>query len=461
MTSGQQSSFLFGKDFVHSGPLGALLVEHGMSCRLISLPFLSMVVPVLGLGLVAGGCKPRAASITPPPPPEVTVTHPIIEPIVDEYTTTGRIASPAVVQIRARVAGYINEVSFQEGTEVKAGTILYQIDPQPFDAALLQAQAEVERQEALFAKAEADLKRQDELFKKKVSTQADYDLAFAERNVTKATVDAAKAAVRSAELNVEYATIHAPIDGRLSTSAVKTGSLVSATPSAGDGGLTVITQMEPMHVYFDVDERTVLKIRDTMRKNGEPVEPQNIRALNIAVEVGLEALGSKPRKGFLDFVDNRVNTATGTLRVRAVIENSDRLLTDGMFVRTTFPMGEPREAVLVPERAIAATLNQRVVYVVDEKNIVRVRAVKLGSQRGELREVTPASAEAIPLTPQDNIVVGGLQRVREGRVVKILPSEQIPAGKKPVAAKPEAAAPDAESPATEKPVETPKTPEKS
>lgn len=368
--------------------------------------------------MVGGGCAKPPVPLAQLPVPEVTVETPVARDVQETYETTGRIAAVDVVQVLPRVSGHIVEVAFRDGQKVKAGDVLFRIDPRPFEAALAQARAQVELEQARVLKTGADLARQEDLFKKKVATKQDLDLAIAERDSAVAMKAQAEAKVDSAKLDLDFATITAPIAGKTSTASVKVGALVgtvSATPSP----LTTITSITPVHVYFNVDERTVLRIRELMTAEGRAAEigGAEVRKANMPVTIRLENPSMKPITGVMDFVDNQVNPQTGTIRVRAEFGNDPEILNDGMFVRVSMPVGKPRPALLVPERALLANLGNKFVFVVDGDGKAKALTVVPGLKQGPLVEAVAAEGGAA-LATDSRVIVAGLQRVRDGAPVK-------------------------------------------
>lgn len=239
------------------------------------------------LPCILTGCARRQPPVAEIPPAEVSLETPTRETVVDEYETTGRVAAKEYVELRPRVSGHLMQVDFQDGDEVKTGQLLFQIDPKPFQAALKQAEAEVQKYQATVAKTQADLLRQEELFKNNIITKAEIELSIAERDVARASLAAATAALERSQLDIEYAEVKSPIDGRASIASIKLGNLVSPT-SPGGSLLTTIVSVDPMQVYFSVDERTVLKARQMRKVEQNVVDLKRIRDLGLKVTIFLE-----------------------------------------------------------------------------------------------------------------------------------------------------------------------------
>lgn len=373
----------------------------------------------VGLALCGSmGCAKPQVPVAQLPVPEVTVESPVAREVQETYETTGRIAAVDIVEVLPRVSGHIVEVAFRDGQKVKAGDVLFRIDPRPFEATLAQARAQVDLEQARVLKTGADLARQEDLFKKKVSTKQDLDLAIAERDSAVAMKAQAEAKVDSAKLDLDFATITAPIDGKTSIASVKVGALVGNV-SAVPAPLTTITSTNPVRVYFNVDERTVLRIREGMAASGRAGEigGAEVRKANIPVTIRVENPSMKPIVGVMDFVDNQVDPQTGTMRARAEFANDPEILNDGMFVRVSMPVGKPRPAVLVPERAVLANLGSKFVFVVDGEGKARALEVLPGLKEGPLVEAGVPEGKT-PLATDARVIVAGFQRVREGGPVK-------------------------------------------
>ncbi|HUY90423.1 MAG TPA: efflux RND transporter periplasmic adaptor subunit [Pirellulales bacterium] len=366
--------------------------------------------PLLGgwllVGSIAGaGCNHVAAPEPPkaPPPPEVVVALPTYEEITDHEDFTGQTEAVKSIEIRARVTGYLKTVDFQDGAEVEAGAPLFQIDPPYYEAERDRAEGNVGQAEAHLARLELDFERAEKLHPTGVITKEQYDLVTGDLAEAEATLKAAKAALKIARVNLGYCDIKAPIAGRLSRPFIDPGNLVIQD----DTILTRIVAQNPMDVYFDIDERTMLRLRRLSQK-GISASPQDE---SLPLLMGLADEEGYPHQGILNFEDNRLDPSTGTLRVRGVFPNPDRLLTPGLFVRVRVPIGVPYRALLVPEPALGADQGQKFLYVVDDKNEVSYRRVRVGRLHGQLRVVTEG------VSPGERVVVSGLQRVRPGAKV--------------------------------------------
>lgn len=358
------------------------------------------------------GCQAKAPVVAELPPPEVTVCQPLSQEVIDYFNTfNGTTEAKEEVDVRAQVSGYIIKINFVDGQEVKKGDLLVEIDPRPYQAALDKAQAEVAKSQAQVIKAKADLARSTKLLPTKAITQEDYDLNVAQKAVADALLLAAEAAVRDAKLNMEFTKVTSPINGRTSRAKYTVGNLIQAGMN-GSSVLTTIVSTDPMYVYFDIDERSMLISQEMARKRGEDPNADHIKDRKIPIEIGLANEEGFPHVGLIDFADNKVDSSTGTIRIRGVFDNSKGYLTPGLFVRVRVPMSEPHKALLVTERAIGTDRDKKYLLVVDDKNIAKYKLVKFGASQGDLRVIESG------IKPDDWIIVNGMQRVRPEMTVK-------------------------------------------
>lgn len=331
----------------------------------------------------------------------------------DEYT--GRLEAVNTVEIRPQVSGYLQEVKFDEGKEVKKGDLLFVIDPRPFQAELDRVLAQVEQARTAAELALSDVTRADKLLATRAVSQEEYDQRVAARRNADAAVKAAQAQVQIARLNLGYTRIESPIDGRVGRAEVTLGNLVSGGQGGQATRLTTVVSLQPMYAYFEAAEADYNKYAD-MARTGE--RPSSRDAPNpVRMAIGNET--EFTHEGFMDFVDNRVNTGTGTLAARAVFPNPDRFMTPGMFVRVRLIGRATYKGPLINDRAIATDQDRRFVLVVGEGDKVEYRAITTGPMVDGLRVVRDG------VKPGDRIIVNGLQRVRPGMVVKprIVPME--------------------------------------
>lgn len=369
----------------------------------------------VGLLLVMAvvGCE-RKGNQSAPSPPSVSVAQPVQREIVEWDEYIGRLESPETVELRARVSGYLDKVHFKEGNEVKKGDLLFTIDRRPYQAEFDRAEAEYERTGSQTELAKNDSERAKRLIATKAISEEDYDTKLKTYLAAQATEKSAKATMESARLNLEFTQIRSPINGRVGRALVTEGNLVSGGIS-GSGAtlLTTIVSLDPLYCYADPDERSILKYLQ-LRREGKRI---SARDQPIPVELGLSNEEGFPHKGFIDFVDNRVDPNTGTMRGRGVISNTDHSLSPGFFARVRFAGSGKYAALLIPDRALGSDQAQKFVYVVSAEKKVEFRPVKTGPMVDGLRVVKDG------LKPEDKIIVEGLLRVRPGVTVDPKPAE--------------------------------------
>lgn len=360
------------------------------------------------------GCESSQADSNAAPPTVVIVSSPVEEAVVDSVDYTGRTDSAESVDIRSRVTGFLDKILFKDGSEVEKGAPLYRIDDREFQADLTAAKGEVAKAKAEQERTTADFTRIEGLRKKEAVTAAQFDQALAAKLEANAAVQSGTAKEDRAELNVTFSKIDAPIAGKISRSRITVGNLVDANATV----LTTIVSVDPMYVYFDVDERTLLSIAQQTREG----KLEGRKSTTVAVDMGLTGQKGYPHAGTIDFLENRVNPETGTMRVRGVFSNpkperGERVIEAGLFARVRVPISKPKQALLVNERAIGTDQGQKFVYVVDSQNEVVFRPITLGAIHGGLRVVTEG------LNAGEKVIIDGLQRVRQGSVVSPKPGD--------------------------------------
>lgn len=309
--------------------------------------------------------------VPPPVPPEVGVAQPVRREVEIFREFTGVTRAVESVEVRARVSGTLEKMTFEPSATVSRGEVLFLIEPRPYKAAVDAARAALRSAEAQLARAESDLRRVQQAAKTNAVSAADVDLASAQRDVAEANVLSATAALDQAELEYSYTQVRAPIAGKVGRNLVDVGNVVSAGQQTL---LTTINRLHPIHAYFDVPEQALLemlRLRGVEELNTEAVSQPRVE-MSTLVEEGF------PHRGRFDFVANTVDAATGTIEVRAVFPNDDEVLFPGLFVRMRVTIGTVPDAVLVDERAIGTDLGGRYVYLVGEGNIVEQRYVELG-----------------------------------------------------------------------------------
>jgi RND family efflux transporter MFP subunit len=356
----------------------------------------AVAAPLLYVAMLAG-CERAESQPAPPPPPSVTVAKALQGEVTDWAEFTGRFEAVDRVELRPRVSGYIESVRFQEGAEVKKGDVLFVIDPRPYKAALDRAEGELARIKAQAAYADSESHRAERLLSSKAISQGEHDSRVSQNSQSQADVRSAQAAVDAARLNLEFTRVISPIAGRVSRAVVTEGNYVSA----GSNVLTSVVSLDPIYVSFDGDEQSYLNFRPKV--GGD--------SANSAVFVGLANEEGYPHTGRLNFLDNALNPATGTIRVRALLANPDRQFTPGLFARVRIPGSERYSTTLIPEAAIATDQDRRYVLVVDGAGTVEYRTVQLGGVHEGKRVVRDG------LKPGEQVVVSGLQRARPGSKV--------------------------------------------
>lgn len=355
------------------------------------------------------GCGPKNAFV-PPPPPEVTVARPIEDQVLDYLEFTGTTQATDRVDVRARVAGYLKEIAFEDGQWVEKGDLLFVIEPEPFQVALASAEASLEKAQASRKLAEATLRRYAPLVRQGTVTEQELDVKRADLASALADVSTAKAAVAQAKLNLSYTRIEAPISGRIGRNLVDVGNLIQVEATL----LATIENYAPIYAYFSISESDVLRLMQMRRAEGLNDAKQNPPM----VFLGLSTEEGFPHEGRIDFADLGVDPDTGTRLLRAIFPNRDRSLLPGLFVRLRLPVGQPEAELLVTERAIGADQRGQYLLVVNDENKVEYRPVELGIEVGGMRVIKKG------VGPNDWIVVNGLQRARPGAEVKPQRTEQ-------------------------------------
>jgi RND family efflux transporter MFP subunit len=347
------------------------------------------------IAFVAAGCGRRAeaGAVTSENHPKVTVAQPVVASVAEFSEHTGRTEAPGTVEIRARASGHLVRAAFHEGDLVKKGDLLFVVDPRPYQASLARALAELESIRADYELARKNAARAEELFKTNVIAQRDWDSQSAAVDQLAARRTAAEAAVSSARLDLDYAYVRSPIAGRIGRMLITPGNIVGPNMASP---LATVVSIDPLYVYVDVSEIDGLRLRS---------------AGGGVARVGFPGEEGYPHEAPIDFIDNRVDPTTGTLKVRAVVRNPDGRLAHGLFARVRMTDGVAHDVLLVSDRAIATDQDRRFVWVVGADGKARYHAVKLGPLEGRLRVVREG------LSPSDRVVVRGLQRIRPGVVV--------------------------------------------
>jgi multidrug efflux system membrane fusion protein len=342
--------------------------------------------------MIAAGAAPAQDA---PPAPPVSVAEVVVRDIADWDDFNARIEASEVVQVRPRVGGVVEKVAYREGTLVNAGDLLFVLDKRSYRAELVRAEAELARARAQAKLANVETKRARNLLEQKLVSQGEYDQRVATEDEANANVRAAQATVDLTRLNLEYTEVRAPISGRSGRALITKGNLVVSDPTPDT--LTTIVKVDPVYVVFSSDEATYLKY---LRLN-DPETQENRTAVLVGVGNGPDY----PLRGNLDFIDNRLDPATGTIRMRAVLRNEDHLLTPGLFARARLLAGEPSTTVLIDEQAILTDQDRKYVYVLGPENRALRRDIKPGRQFEGLRVIREGLQEG------EQVIVYGLQRI--------------------------------------------------
>ena len=355
------------------------------------------------LGLA--GCRPETPA--PPPPPEVTVAEVRAEEVTEWDEYQGEFEAVDAVEVRPRVSGYLVRVAFTEGKEVRKGDVLFEIDPEPYQAALDERQADLARTRARLELNERDAKRAETLAAAQAISQEEMDTRLTLVSEARAAVAAAEAAVRAAQLDMGYTKVRAPVGGRTGRAEVTEGNLITSGPG-GSTLLTTVVSLDPIYVYFEGDESAYLRYNQLDRSGERP----SSRTASNPVQIGLANEEGYPHRGRVDFVDNRLDQATGTIRARAVVANKDRLFTPGMFARVRLIGSGVRRLTTIPEAAVSTDQDRKFVFVLAADSVA-YRSVTLGRQIDGQRRVIRDG-----LKPGEKVVVNGFARIRPGVKVR-------------------------------------------
>lgn len=384
---------------------------HGITNRGGTARALCATLSLLAAGASAGcGGTPEPVKL---PPPKVTVAHPESWQLTDYDVYNGRTEASEVVEVRARVRGHIVKVDFVDGKTVAKDKVLFELDPLPFDAEIGRAKGQVDIALANQDKSAKEEARQKMLFDKGATTPQQYEQAVAERKSWDAQVAVAREEVHRREIDKQYATIAAPIAGKVGRAMLTEGNLVNAGGS--DPLLTTIVKTDPIHVFFHVDERALLNYRERRAKERAAAgkTPAPVEDEPIPFEFGLETDDGFPRKGLIDFADNRIDPATGTIEVRGRAANPDGEFVPGSRVRVRVAAGDPYPALLVPDIAVLTDQDQKYLLVLNAENVVVRRNVRLGRLEPDgMRSILPGGGKTEPLKKDEWVIVDGLQRAR-------------------------------------------------
>ena len=363
--------------------------------------FRPLLLATLTVSALAGAARAQAPGA---PPPGVTVAKPVVKEIVEKDQYTGRFDPIEFVEVRARVTGYLDKIQFQDGANVKKGDVLFLIDRRPYKAALEQAQAALTSAKARLAFSQTDLERAQVLSRGGNISEQVTDQRRQASQTAQADVDSAEAALRNAQLNYDFTEVKSPINGRISQRAVTEGNIVITDQTL----LTTIVSLDPIYFGFNVDEKSFLKYQNTLGIG----MGQTQRGKGAPILIALTGEEKPTRKGTLDFVDNRVDNQTGTVLLRATVENPDGFIKPGLFGIVSMPATKPYQGILLPDDAISANQDKRIVYVLGEGDKVAAKPVKLGPMVDGYRVIRDG------LKGDETVVVNGIAKIRPGAQVK-------------------------------------------
>src|SRR5499426_54488 len=383
-----------------------ILSCHGPSMRNRTLLRAVSASAMLLLSLGLAGCEPSQprAQNAPTPPPKVTVAKPTKRLLADHDEYVGRFVAVDAIEVRARVSGYLDAIHFKDGQLVNKGDLLFTIDRRPFEASLAQAEANLAQARANLAFADADLQRGQGLVRGSTITQQTFDQRTQAKRVAEATVKAQEAALRQANLDLEFTELRAPIAGRIGDRRVSAGNLVTGGTTGTTTLLATISSIAPIRFEFTMDETSYLRSRRLAGDAAANAEP----GTGLPVKLKLSDEAKFSHTGTTDFVDNAIDRASGTIRARAEFANPDGTLTPGMFARTQVPAGPASDAMLLPEVAVGTEQVRKFVLVVDGDNIARPKYVTVGPLVDDARVITSG------LDPEDRVIINGLMRARAG-----------------------------------------------
>ncbi|MEZ0534253.1 MULTISPECIES: efflux RND transporter periplasmic adaptor subunit [Enterobacter] len=354
---------------------------------------------VMLLSVLLVGCDNSVAQNAAPPAPAVSAADVVVKSISQWDSFNGRIEAVESVQLRPRVSGYIDKVNYTDGQEVKKGEVLFTIDDRTYRAALEQAQANLARAKTQASLAQSEANRTDKLVNTNVVSREEWEQRRSAATQAQADIRAAQAAVDAAQLNLDFTKVTAPIDGRASRALITSGNLVTAGDTASV--LTTLVSQKTVYVYFDVDESTYLHYQNLAR-SGQGASSNNTA---LPVEIGLTGEEGYPHQGKVDFLDNQLTPSTGTIRMRALLDNAQRQFTPGLFARVRLPGSAEFKATLIDDKAVLTDQDRKYVYIVDKEGKAQRRDITPGRLADGLRIVRQG------LNPGDKVIVEGLQKV--------------------------------------------------
>jgi len=363
----------------------------------------TLAAATLALSLVLAGCEEKNEYV-PPPPPTVTVAKPVTQQVADFLELTGSTAAFQSVDLVARIEGFLQSIGFTDGATVPKDQQLFVIEPAPYQAKLAQAQASVGQTTAALATAQSEYDRQTRMIKDKATSQESLEQAQSNLATAKANLEQANADLELAQINLSYTEVKAPFEGRMGRHLVDVGNLVGAgAPTT----LATIEQIDPLYVYFTLNEIDVLRIKEAMRQRGVEKAPVG----TLPIFVGLQTEEGFPHEGTLDFVNSGLDTSTGVLQLRALLKNSDNVFLPGLFVRVRVPIAQPAPGLFVPDAVVGYDQAGHYVLVVGADNKVERRTVEIGVLEGKLRQI------ASGLKDDERVVIDGALKAVPGSAV--------------------------------------------
>ncbi|MGE5257162.1 MAG: efflux RND transporter periplasmic adaptor subunit [Hyphomicrobiales bacterium] len=374
-------------------------------------PALAVLTAIL---VSTAGCEQTENKFVPPPPPQVTVSRPEQRPVTDYLHLTGNTQAVDQVQLDARVEGFLTSIHFKDGDYVKKGDLLFLIEQDMYKAKVQQAEGQLAAAQAQLLRASQEYDRQLSLLKQNATAKSEVEKWKAERDAAEASIVETKANLELSRINLGYTRVTAPFDGRMDRHLVTPGNLVGAS---GPTALAIITRMDPIYAYFTLNERDLVRLAEKAREKGQA--SQGYKAT--PVFAGIEGGEGYPHEGRLDFISTSLDPNTGTLLLRAIFDNplssggAPRLV-PGMFVRLRIPVDVREKALLVSERALGVDQGGRYVLVINDKDVVEQRSVKVGAQVNDMRVIEEG------LMADDRVVVSGIQRARPG--AKVTPVQE-------------------------------------
>jgi RND family efflux transporter MFP subunit len=376
-------------------------------------PATGLFAVLLGAAALAGCGEPN--TYVPPPPPEVSVARPEQRAVVEALSFTGNMAAVRTAELVARVPGFLEKVLFEDGRDVKQNDLLFVIEQAPYQAAVSGAQAGLQKAEAELAQAKITTARLQQAARTGAVSRQQLDEAEAREQVAQGQVLAMQAALDQANIDLGYTEIRAPFSGRIGRRLVDPGNFVGAggTPTT----LATMEQLDPIYAFYNIDERSVLRIKSMHREGGGP----NFRERPVPVWIGLLTEQGYPHEGRVDFAASSIDPTTGTLQIRAIFDNTNSMLLPGAFVRIRIPIAERPGALLVPQLALGTNQAGRYVLVVNAEGVVEQRTVTTGSREGPMQVIESG------LSPDDRVVVNGIQRARPGQRVNPVEQQQTAA----------------------------------